>query len=235
MPTTISSLVVFVALLTPGFVYLARTETRLPGQRYSPLRETATIVSASLLVDGFVLAVFAAVRYLCPDITPDIGSLIREPHAYFQNHYEQILLWSVLLFALATGLAATAAVPPSWSQKLVSLFSASLAESMEKRRSRNPIRPESGWVTAFHEGGSDHRVFLGLRLKDGTYLHGPLSYFSTQIAENDERSIQLERPVQIRTPSADDLVVLEANAVIVSASEIKTISVHHVPMSDLQP
>ena len=138
MPTTISSLVVFVALLTPGFVYLTRTETRLPGQRYSPLRETATIVSASLLVDGFVLAVFAAVRYLCPDITPDIGALIREPHAYFQDHYERILLWSVLLFALATGLAAKAAVPPSWSQKLVSLFSASLAESMEKRRSRNP-------------------------------------------------------------------------------------------------
>ena len=95
-------------------------------------------------------------------------------------------------------------------------------------------------MTAFHEGGSDHRVFLGLRLKDGTYLYGPLSSSSTQVEENDERSIQLERPVRIRTSSdksdeADDLVVLEVDAVIVSASEIKTISVHRVPMSDLEP
>ena len=59
-------------------------------------------------------------------------------------------------------------------------------------------------------------MFVGHRLKDGTYLHGLLSFFSTQIAEHDERSLQLERPVRIRTSLAkeDDLVVVEADTVI---------------------
>lgn len=74
MPTTIGSLVAFVALLTPGFVYLARLETRIPSKRHSPLRETATVVSASLLFNGIVAVVFAVIRYLWPGMTPDVGA-----------------------------------------------------------------------------------------------------------------------------------------------------------------
>jgi len=58
MPTTIGSLLIFVAALTPGFVYLMRTETRLPGRRYTPVRESALIVSASLAAFGVVFIVF---------------------------------------------------------------------------------------------------------------------------------------------------------------------------------
>ncbi len=239
MPTTISSIFFFVAFLTPGFVYLTRTETRLPGRRYSPLRETATVLSTSLVTNTIVLAVFAALRSLRPGETPDVGAIVREPIAYLQSHYVEVWLWSVVLLVAAVGLAALLAVPPAWSRKLASRIQVwpgpIVEEFIANRRSRAPIRPESGWVTAFNEH-EDRMVFLGLRLKDGTYLDGPLRYFSSQIEESGGRDIQLGRPVRIRTPSADkdDLEPWDVDAVIVSAAEIKTISVNYLPVEILE-
>ena len=43
-------------------------------------------------------------------------------------------------------------------------------------------------------------MYVGLDLKDGTYLYGPLFAFSTDLEENDARSIQIGRPVKIRPP-----------------------------------
>ena len=94
MPTTIGSLLVFVASLTPGFVYLMRTETRLPGRRYTPVRETALIVSASLAAYGVVLSIFWVVRVALPTRTPEVGLLILDPPAYFQDHYGEATLWA---------------------------------------------------------------------------------------------------------------------------------------------
>lgn len=238
MPTTISSIFVFVAFLTPGFVYLTRTETRLPGRRYSPLRETATVLSASLVTNSIVLALFAVVRSMWPTITPDVGAVVRAPGTYLQEHYAHLALWSGLLLAAAVGIAAVLAVPPGWSREIASrikVWPGPIVEAfIANRRSRSPIRPESGWVTAFSEH-QDRMVFLGLRLKDGTYLDGPLRYFSSQMEESGTRDIQLGRPVRIRTASAGegDMKHWDVDAVIVSAAEIKTISVNYLPVEIL--
>lgn len=122
MPTTISSLLVFVALLTPGFVYLTRSETRIPGQRHSALRETASIVSASLVTYGFVLVAFGIARWRWPDLTPDVGAVIKDAETYFEGHYLQVTFWSVALLAAACGLAAVLAVPPRWSERFFARF-----------------------------------------------------------------------------------------------------------------
>lgn len=232
MPTTIGSLLVFVAALTPGFVFLMRTETRLPGRRYTPVRETALIVSASLAAYGVVLFFFWIARGALPTHTPDVGLFILDPHAYFQDHYGEVTLWAVGLVATAVGLASVAAVPPRWSMKPISWLriwpGPALQSYIENRHRRGPIAPESGWGVAFHRH-PDQLVYVGLRLKDGTYLDGPLGMFSSQIEENDNRSIQLVRPVRIRTSSTDKLVEWAVDAVIVAASQIKTISVNYIP------
>ena len=238
MPTTISSLLVFVASLTPGFVYLMRTETRLPGRRYTPVRETALIVSASLAAHGVALAIFWIVRGVLPAHTPDVGEIVRDPHGYFQNHYTEITLWAVGLLVAAVGLASAAAVPPQWLMKLVSWVEVwpgpALQDYIENRHRRGPIAPESAWGVAFHKH-PDRLVYVGLRLKDGTYLDGPLGSFSSQIEENDDRSIQLVRPVRTRTSSGGkgDLVEWDVDAVLVSAGQIKTISVNYLPKGSL--
>ena len=231
MPTTVSSLVVFVALLTPGFVYLARTESRLPGQQYTALRETAAVVSASLLANAVVLAMFSILRMLWPSVTPDVGSFVRAPDTYFRDHYAEVTLWSAGLLLGSVAIAAVAAVPPAWVEALlnrVDVWPAPTLRSAIARRQRAAIAPESGWGTAFYRY-PDRCVHVGLRLVDGTYLYGRLLEFNPQIEENEDRSLQLMGPIEIRPPSAEDLTMLDADVMVVSASEIKTISVHYLP------
>lgn len=222
---------IFVVFLTPGFVYLVRTETRLPEKRYSPLRETVTIMAVSLAVNAVVLAVFAVLRGLWPAITPDVGAMVHAPGAYFQGNYAEVTLWAVLLLLAAACLASVIAVPPEWSGTLASKVNRwpgpTVAAFIETRRLQGPIEPVSGWGFAFKRAG--HRVFVGLDLKDGTYLDGPLQSFSPDLDENDERSITIGRPVKIRPAKADaDVVDWDVDRVIVSASEIRTISVRYV-------
>ena len=237
MPTTVSSLFLFVALLAPGFVFLARTESRLPGQKLSTLRETAVVVSTSLLSNLVILAGFGLLRMLWPGAVLDVGAAVRNPGEYFRDHYVEVSLWSVGVLGLSSLLAAFIATPPSWIERLLersgSRAAGALLESVHRRR-RSAIAPESGWGIAFHRY-PDRIVHLGLRLRDGTYLYGRLMTFNPQIEETGGRSLQLAGPVDIRTPSAGEINVLDADVVVVSADEIKTISVHYLPESASVP
>ena len=232
MPTTIGSLLIFVAALTPGFVYLMRTETRLPGRRYTSVRESALIVSASLATSGVVFIVFWVVRGAFPTRTPDVGQFVRDPQAYFLDHYIEVTLWAMGSLIGAVCVASLAAVPPRWAVSLVSWINVwpgpQMQRYIENRLRRDPITPESGWGFAFHQH-PDRLVYVSLRLKDGSYLDGPLGMFSSQIEENDNRSIQIVRPVRIRTSTDDKAKAWDVDAVIVSASEIKTLSVNYIP------
>ena len=57
--------------------------------------------------------------------------------------------------------------------------------------------------------------------------------FNPSFEENDDRGLVLGRPIQIRTPSDEDLEDYDADALVVSAGQIKTVSVHRIPESDL--
>ena len=155
MPTTIGSLLVFVASLTPGFVYLMRTETRLPGRRFTPVRESALIVSASLAAFGVVFVLFWIARATFPTHTPDVGQFVRDPQAYFVDHYTEVTLWAVGLLIGAVCVASVAAVPPRRAISLVSWLkvwpSPAIKSYIENRHRRDPIAPESGWGVAFHQ------------------------------------------------------------------------------------
>lgn len=236
MPTTIGSFLLFVVLLTPGFVYLNRTETRLPSKKYTVLRETATIVSVSTIVYGVVLGVFSGLRVLLSDNTPDIGALVRGPKEYLTSNYLYVSLWGLVLFVLAVLIAALCAVPPAWVQQILerSQWSGTrrLASAIGRRR-RGRIVQESGWSTAFLRY-PDCEVYVGLRLVDGTYIYGALGGYNAQVDETDTRSLQLFGPVDIRTPSSDEenITTIEAGAMIVSASHIKTIAVHYKDVNE---
>ena len=201
------------------------------------LRETATVVSASLLFNVISGGAFAAVRTLWPGVTPDMGMFIRAPLPYFQEHYASVLLWAGAVFAVSVGLAALWGVPPRWSHTLVEMV-ANLTPRWQgplrdwSARRRNRIIFKSDWSYAF-EDHPGHCVYVGLRLQDGTYLYGPLMAFNPRFEENNERGLILGRPIRIRTPSAEDLEDYDADALVVSAGHIKTVSVHRIPESEL--
>ena len=60
MPTTLSSLLIFVVLLLPGFAYLVGKERHGTERHTSPFRETVAIVAASVTSELTVLGLFAA-------------------------------------------------------------------------------------------------------------------------------------------------------------------------------
>ncbi len=225
MPTTLSSLLIFVALLTPGFVYLVRTETKLSGQEHTALRETGVVVSVSLVANVFAVGLLLILRALAPDNTPDLEAFITDPGGYFDKHVLEVTVWTGCLTLLAVGLAAFVAVPPAWSDRIPIQW----VQNEVGRRRRSSIAQESGWVNAFHRY-PERRVHLGLTLLDETYLFGPLVKFNTQLDETSDRSLQLGNPIRIRTPKGNELTPLVADVVIVSAGQIKMMTIHYLPV-----
>lgn len=237
MPTTIGGLLLFVVLLTPGFVYLAITETRLPRRHYTALRETGRIVSVSLLTNAVALGVFAGIRWILPEATPDVGAFVREPSVYFRGNYLTIAIWVALLLLGSIILAAVLGLMSTWSERLLARIERKPGPwfySKIAARRRTRIAQESGWGTAFFRY-PDRRVYLTLRLVDGTLLYGPLGEFNSQVEETDDRSLQLTGPVEMRTPRSEEPIVAEADSVVVAASQIKTIFVHYLPKTNSDP
>ena len=144
------------------------------------------IVSASLAAFGVVSLFFWVARGAFPTHTPDVGQFVLSPHAYFRDHYVEVTLWAVGLLVGAVCVASLAAVPPRRATSLVSWLNVwpgrPLQSYIENRHRRDPIAPESGWRVAFHQH-PDQLVYVGLRLKDGSYLDGPLGMFNSQIEE----------------------------------------------------
>jgi hypothetical protein len=231
MPSTITGLIIFVAFLAPGFVYIRRTETRLPGRSRSSLQEAGSLVTVSLLVDTVVLGLFGLARTFSVPSLPDVGALVREPGQYFENHYVRVVGWALLLLLLTMLLAWIAAVPPRWSvtlgERLPDRISGPLTDYVSTRR-RRPIEQTSGWGSAFL-GNQEESVHVGLRLVDGTYLFGKLYSFNEQLAESPDRSLQLEPPVEIRTSSSQDSVALDCDLIEIAVRNIKTLTVHYLP------
>lgn len=195
------------------------------------------VVSTSLLFNGILAGVFTVIRFLLPSFTPDVGAIVRNPQLYFRDHYTSILLWSGTLFVASVGLAWIAALPPRWIRKLVARVAMHGPQQWRtplrhwsELEQRNRIIFKSAWGHAFGSHERDHRVYLGLLLKDDTYLYGPLASFNPQLEENNERDLVLSRPIMIRVPTKEEPEDYDADALVVSAGEIKTASVHRIPI-----
>jgi len=102
----------FVALLAPGFVYLERRESRHAAIRYTALRETSLVVVTSLATLAVSLSLFGVLRLVLPDRTPDVGRYIRDGSAHAQDHYLEAVVWSAGILGFACVLAWLHAVPP---------------------------------------------------------------------------------------------------------------------------
>ena len=229
MPSTLGGLVVFTALLIPGFVFVERRETRSPGRAYSSLREVAVVLTASLLVNALVLGAFGVLRGLLPGATPDVGALIRAPRAEFDDHYLAIGIWSIVLLATACLLACLFAAPPERGlARLEDRLGGRTAELVRHwRGSPTPIREMSGWSAAFGRF-DDCRTDLAVYLTDGSYVAGGLLQFNPQIAEDDDRSLQLAGPVQYRPAGAEHATQRDVGVVLIPAREIQMIEVTYV-------
>lgn len=231
MPSTLGGLVLFTALMIPGFVFLERRETRLPGREYSSLREVATVLIASLWINAVVLLAFGVARAFLPKATPDVGAIVRTPRTYLHEHFVSVTAWSFALLAVASSLAALLATPPvAVVDRLEALGGKRTADfATGWRGSPNPIREISGWAAAFLRY-DDCRVDLAVYLKDGSYVAGGLMDFNPQISENDDRSLQLAGPVQYRAAGQGQPIERAVGGVLIPGREIQMIEITYIPV-----
>ena len=121
MPTTLVGLLLFVALLAPGFTYLLIAERGpLPVRGVSVLRETASVALASVLFNAAAVITVAALRAVAPGLTPDTGRLVREGLPYLRTHYAAIAWWSAGALCLACLLAFVGATVLNVTHRLAS-------------------------------------------------------------------------------------------------------------------
>lgn len=217
IPDSLLGLVLLVALLTPGFVYLETRERRHPGIEYSALRETSVVVVASVVALTVSVLLIALLRSVAPGATPDVGAYVRDGEQALRANYVEAFVWLSAAVAMASLFAWLWAAPPTLPPRFVG---DKASKWIDDRRGSGVIKQVSGWSAAF-DMHSTTRKIVEIVLVDGTSLFGTLGSRSTQIAETDDRDLVLTVPIKVREAGGEWCDLSHAGTLIVSASRIK--------------
>lgn len=196
------------AVVAPGLVYTAVRETQRQGRSASQFRETVAVVAAgvvSLVVAGWL---FAGVRLLLPEHTPEVGRLLASPpprsSEYLVSNLPYVCAWAFLIIAVASGVAALLALLPPVPMGTIST--------------------DSAWHQVFRLHGTNVEVFVDCELTNGALLRGTLYSHSTATEETGDRDLVLVEAT-LRQPRDGAIHDFGNSVVIVSAREIRHISV----------
>jgi hypothetical protein len=76
--------------------------------------------------------------------------------------------------------------------------------------------------------------YVGCELKDGTYVAGQLYNFSPESDEIPDRELTMSAPITYRPSGSEESSTLEVSAIIVSAREIKLLTVTYLDPAALE-
>lgn len=221
VPSTLLGLALFVVLLAPGFAYVLRSEGIVPVRPQSVFRETVRVIFASVICLAIAGLMMTGLRWLLPEHTLDVGSLVRDPGAFGKANYVAVAWWAILYLVLATVVAWVGASP-----KIIRWLSA--RSSVRIRRS------ESAWYTVFHkfdadaDAGGPRAIVVGAQLDDGTYVCGQLHTFQVDPEESGDRDILLSAP--LRRITVDGINhPMGAQFAVISGRKIVRLDVTHLP------
>lgn len=205
MPTTLPGLLLFVALLLPGFTFVLTMRRNRPDRRSSVFEETASVGLVSVLALIVALGIFGLIRVAAPSLTPDVGRLVSDPGEYVETHYASVSLWVIGLLLVASALAWIAAIL--------------LGE--------RPAHPSgaSAWWRMFEEWRLNRHVRVRCRLDDGSWVEGTIASFSNAADDSADRDLILIEPISYTLPNETRAVPHEAHAVCLSARRIVAVFV----------
>jgi hypothetical protein len=194
MPTTLTSLLLFVVTLLPGFTYLVGKERHGTERRLSPFRETVSIVAASVTSELIVLVAFAVIRALGPSITPNVGALIHDPGLYLRGgdghrgQYGIVAGWGVGLLLTAVLIAYLATVPR-------------IRRLGERVTGPYPHDSTvSSWWILFERWSGQRNIEIACTLDDGSAVRGVFASFNTSADDSPDRDLILREPIYYRPP-----------------------------------
>lgn len=217
MPSTVSGLLLFVALMLPGFAYLVVKERAGTERRASSFRETAAVVAASVAAElvAFIASAVLWIRFI------DVKRLVSSPGTYWRAEPLLLAGWGVGLLALATAIASAAA----W-RKLRQHMPGDYPHSSTV----------SAWWMTFEKFDPDSVKCVGCELDDGSYVEGKLVSFNNNADDAEDRDLVLEEPIKFRPAGKmRDTVPHGAHVVCISARRIVTMFVTYSDPGDCDP
>lgn len=205
IPSTFLGLVLFVASLGPGFVFLATSERQRPRREQSQLAE-----AVQMAVIGAVASIVAALAVLSTRIL-DQDKLVEEKGQYLLLHSLRGL--GALLLFLFIAYAGAWAAARLWCRGLP--------------KAHHPAA--TGWQLAFAERRPNRHdvTILTVELADGRRVTGRLGDFTG--TPSDDRELVLVSPVAVQAAVGVAPVVLDDNFVVLRENEIRAISGRYKP------
>ena len=224
MPSTVGGLLLFVVFLIPGFVYYIQRRRFVELKSESALIETARLVSVSVVTNLCAFGAFSLARYFLPNHTPNPEAMLRGGASYIDMRPGYLLLWAVALMAVS------------------SVFAFYLARLSKAGINLKWFAPDIVNTSAWSRYLGDRNTipanttpFVGLDLRDGTYVSGYVDWFSTELDEVPDRDLVLAAPITLRKDGKDS--ELGWSRLVVSARDIQRMFVSYVdpPKNDPNP
>jgi len=215
VPTTAAELFIFAALLAPGFIHYVQRRRAVPQRTLSPLVETATLTTVSILTNLVALGVFSLIRMALPEHTPDVQRLMLEGKEYAAARTGYLFGWGALLLAFSCVLAFVIGIRPRWIARFTERFAPAIVDV-------------SAWYHVFEDGPEDAKVYIGCDLKDGTYVAGYLDWYSTEVAETADRDLVIAEPIEIRMPGEVNSASVDFPRLVISARDTARLYVSYV-------
>jgi hypothetical protein len=222
MPTTLSGVVIFVALLVPGLLYHVQRSARVPQRALSPLLETATLATVSLGTNVVTVGVFAALRtWALREHSPDPTRVLEKGSAYIIPNVGYIAAWG---FGFVVVSCAIAVLLGTLHDRLASSvgFLAPL------------IVDVSAWYRVFERGPEGSAVYVGCDMRDGSYVAGVLAWYSTEVDETADRDVVLAPPLLSKRNGTVETVDGFAR-LIISARDVSRFYVSFLKPEALEP
>lgn len=233
MPSSLSGLLLFVALLAPGFVYHARRDSIRPSAGTTVLRETGTVVMTSLVFNVLAFGLFFVVHRVF-NVGPAMQGLVDDAGGYARREWRSVAGWGVALLAFSCGAAAEVAKPASWVRTQVQRSASRLplvARSL-KVTEVPVVEPASAWQKVFVvDKVKDAWPHVGVELTDGTWVQGRHVSHNPEVEEHPARAIVLGPPLLLRRPGEPDLVDLGSQRLVLAPDQIRFLSVSYIPDS----
>ena len=227
MPTTLPGLLLLIATLFPGFVYVVVLQRSRPERRLSVFRETATVAFASVLFDFVAIGTFLIVRAILPGRTPDIELLVKTPADYISEKYVAVFCWFLMTLAFACVVAAGVALLVGLLAPHPSVVSSwwVLFNSLPDQLIKN-VKKDGSKSAEEAKKNTELIARVACYLDDGSFIEGTVANFNSLADEVPDRDLILKAPIWMRTSDGTTQEV-KSHVACISARDIKTMLVYY--------
>jgi small nuclear ribonucleoprotein (snRNP)-like protein len=214
IPSTVTGLVVFLAGVGPGYLYVRVAERWRPYRERTTVREAAEIVVSGSLAT-LVGVVVALVVTRLTGVLPDREAFVHDAGRYLVFHPARVGLLLLIVLLVSYGLAyALARYSPGRGAE---------------------VFPDSGWYGAFERNLPEgHGIVATVELRDGRALAGVVRAFTAEPTPVDDRELMLMAsfggPMMARTP-AGVVTAVPDQLVLLRGDEIRYISATYHPLT----